>query len=256
MSKFVVNLNEPQETPKKTNVPEFGDYQKPKKRSAVKKVLGILGIALAVILFVVAIGAYFYWQNLKESPQYSLALLIDAARRDDQQAVDELVDVDAVVDDFVPQITGKAIELYGRGLPPQTISRIAQIAAPFLPAVKQRARDEIPTIIREKTKKFESVPFWAIALGADRFVEIRQEGDKAFVQSKIENRPLELTLRQNGERWQVVGLKDEELARRIAERIGQQIIAIARNKDGKNSGKELGVENLQDLIKEAEGLFK
>ena len=35
-----------------------------------------------------------------------------------------LVDIDAVVDDFLPQITGKAIELYGRNLPPDTFQRV------------------------------------------------------------------------------------------------------------------------------------
>lgn len=92
-----------------------------------------MGISLAVILIVGAVGAYFYWQNLKNTPQYSLALLVDAARRDDQQEVDEFVDTDAVVDDFMPQIIGKAVELYGRGLPPSAIQKVAQVAAPFCP---------------------------------------------------------------------------------------------------------------------------
>ena len=50
---------------------------------------------------------FFYWQSIKTTPQYSLALLVDAARRDDQAEIDKLVNVDAVVDDFVPQITDK-----------------------------------------------------------------------------------------------------------------------------------------------------
>ena len=47
----------------------------------------------------------------------------------DQKTIDEVVDTNAVVDDFLPQITGKAVELYGRGLPPEIISRVSQIAA-------------------------------------------------------------------------------------------------------------------------------
>ena len=258
MSKIIVNLEEPekQSDDSSNQAPQFGEYQKPVKRGRFSRILRYAGIFLLAFLVLGAIGGYFYWQSLKKTPQYSLALLIDAARRDDQKAIDELVDADAIVEDFLPQITDKAVELYGRGLPPQTITRVAQVAAPILPAVKQRARGEIPNLIREKTKKFESVPFWAIALGAGRFVEITQEGDKATVQSKIENRPLELELKRNGERWQVVGLKDEELARRIAEKIGQEIIAAAQQKNGNNPGRRLGVDNLQDLIKEAEGIFR
>jgi hypothetical protein len=258
MSKFVVDLNKPESATAKigTKSPQFGEYQAPKKPSVFFKALKTLGIALGLILVIGAIGSYFYWQSLKKTPQYSLALIVDAARRDDQKAIDELIDTNAAVDDFMPQITSKAIELYGRNLPPATIAKVAQIAAPVLPVVKQRARTEIPNLIREKTKKFESVPFWAIVIGADRFLDITQETDKAFVKSKMLDRPLELTLKRNGDRWQVIGLKDEEMAKRIAERVGQEIIALAKNGGIGKSGTGLGVDNLQEILKQAQDIFK
>jgi hypothetical protein len=258
MSKFVVDLDKPKSTVTKpgTATPQFGEYQAPKKPSGFFKVLKILSIALGLVLIIGAVGGYFYWQSLKKTPQYSLALMVDAARRDDQKAIDALVDTDAAVDDFMPQITGKAVELYGRNLPPATIAKIAQVAAPVLPVVKQRARAEIPNLIREKTKKFESVPFWAIVIGADRFLDVTQETDKAFVKSKMLDRPLELTLKRNGDKWQVIGLKDEELAKRIAEKIGQEIIALAKNGSIGKAGANLGVENLQDVLKQAQDIFK
>jgi hypothetical protein len=258
MSKFVVDLNKPESKVSNadTATPQFGEYQAPSKPSVFFKVLKILGVALGLILVVSAVGGYFYWQNLKKTPQYSLALIVDAARRDDQKAIDELIDTNAAVDDFMPQITNKAVELYGRNLPPATLAKVAQIAAPVMPVVKQRARTEIPNLIREKTKKFESVPFWAIVIGADRFLDITQETDKAFVKSKMLDRPLELTLKRNGNKWQVIGLKDEELAKRIAEKIGQEIIALAKNGGIGKSGANLGVENLQDVLKQAQDIFK
>jgi len=258
MSKFVVDLEKQESIVAKTDIatPQFGEYQAPKKPSVFFRILKILGIALGLILIIGAIGGYFYWQRLKKTPQYSLALMVDAARRDDQKAIDELIDTDATVDDFMPQITGKAVELYGRNLPPATIARIAQVAAPVLPVVKQRARAEIPNLIREKTKKFASVPFWAIVVGADRFLDITQETEKAFVKSKMLDRPLELTLKRSGDKWQVIGLKDEELARRIAEKIGQEIIALAKNGGTGKAGANLGVENLQEVLKQAQDIFK
>ncbi len=259
MSRIVVDLNKQSEntasSPKNQNVPEFGDYQKPKQAGKFAKILKILGISLVAIFLIAAIGGYFYWQSLKTTPQYSLALLVDAARRDDQKMMDELVDTDAIVDDFMPQIIEKAVELYGRGLPPQTVARVAQVAVPLLPAVKQRARSEVPGLIREKTQKFESVPFWAITLGAGRILDIRQEGDKAFVKSNLQERPLEVTMKRSGAKWQIVGIKDEILARRIAEKIGQEIIAAARKGGIEKAGKQLGIENLQDILKETE-IFK
>jgi hypothetical protein len=258
MSKFVVDLDKLnyKVDATETTTAQFGAYQEQKKSSVFFKVLKILGVALVLILTVGAISGYFYWQSLKKTPQYSLALIVDAARQDDQKAIDALVDTDAAVDDFMPQITSKAVELYGRNLPPKTIARVAQIAAPVLPIVKQRARAEIPGLIREKTKKFESVPFWAIVVGADRYLDITQEENKAFIKSKLNDKPLELTMNRNGDKWQVVALKDEELAKRIAEKIGQEIIALAKNGGIGKSSANLGVENLQDILKQAQDIFK
>ncbi len=258
MSKFTVDLNAQtrEKVTENKKVPAFGAYQKPKKKSVFKRILKITVIALVAILLIGAIGGFFYWRHLKTTPQYSLALLIDAARRDDQKAIDEFVDVDAVVDDFLPQVTDKAIELYGRGLPAGTIAKVATVAAPILPAIKERAKAEIPQIIRDKTKRFEDVPFWAIALGANQFVDITVEDEKAFIESKLEDRPLRLTLKKNSDRWQVIGLQDEEIAKRIAETVGQEIIAVASGKNKTGDGQNLGIENLQDVIKKAEDILK
>ncbi|MDQ3132177.1 MAG: DUF2939 domain-containing protein, partial [Acidobacteriota bacterium] len=143
MSKFVIDLNE-KSMPDVRKTPTFGAYQEPKAKSKFVKIIGITAVLLGAVLMIAAIGGYFYWQSYKNTPQYSLALLIDAARRGDQAAVDQLIDTDAVVDDFMPQITDKAVELYGRGLPPQALAKVAQVAAPFLPAVKDRAKAELP----------------------------------------------------------------------------------------------------------------
>lgn len=259
MSRFTVNLeNSPSKSAsvKNQNVPSFGEVNPPKKRGKLGKILGIFAAIVGVILLVSAIGGYFYWQSLKKTPQYSLALLIEAARNNDQKTIDSLVDTNAVVDDFMPQITDKAVELYGRGLPPATLSKVAQVAAPVLPAIKERAKAELPRVIRERTDKFSSVPFFAIVIGADRYLEINETGDTATVKSKIQDRPLELKMKKNGERWQVVGLKDEQLSTRIAQKIGQEIIAVATKGGVRKAGETLGVKNLQDLINQAEDILK
>ena len=72
-------------------------------------------------------------------------------------------------------------------------------------------------------------------------------------------RPLELTMKRNGDKWQVVAVKDEVLAQRIAEKVGQEIIAIVQKNGTTNiteAGKNLGVENVKDLIKQSEDIFK
>lgn len=257
MSRFEVNLNNSNAASAAENA-NSAPVVSPgieKKKSRWKRILALLALSFAAIFFIAAIGVFFYWQHLKTTPEYSLALLVDAARRDHQSEIDKLVDVDAVVDDFVPQITDKAVELYGRGLAPSVINKVAVAVSPYLPAVKRRAKAEIPGLIREKTQRFESVPFWAIALGAGRVLDIGQTGDTALVKYNSTDRPFELEMKRNGERWQIVAIKDEIIARRIAEKIGQEIIAAAKSGDVEKAGKKIGIQNLQDLLNNTD-IFK
>src|SRR5262249_7606603 len=155
-----------------------------------------------------------------------------------------LVDTNKVVDDFVPQIIGSAVEMYGRGLPSQTINNLTVVAAPIMPALKDRARAELPRVIRERTSKFDYVPFPAIVMGADRYLDIKIPGDTAEGTRKIPNKPLELRMMRVGDHWQVIGVEDKDLADKIAQTVGQQIIAIASGANIGDAGKKLGVKNL------------
>lgn len=256
MSRFTVNINSPEpETIKPISAAPVKN-EKPKKRRIFLKILGVLGILVVSVLLIGGIGGYFYWQSVKKTPEYSLALLVDAARRDDKNQVAQIVDTEAIVNGFLPQITDKAIELYGRNLPKQTLAKVAQVAAPLMPAIKERAREELPRLIREKTKPVESVPYWMIALGASKAVDIQQSGDTVLVKSKMADRPLELTMKREGDMWKVVSVKDEVIAKRIAETIGQEIIALAAKGSITKAGQQLGVENLQNVVKQLEGIFR
>jgi len=228
----------------------------PKKRGLFFKFVKVTALLLIALIAIGGVGGYLYWQNMKRTPQYSLALLIDAARRNDQAEIDNVVDINAVVDDFVPQITGKAIDMYGRGLPPSTIGKVASVAAPMMPAVKDRAKAELPGKIRERTEKFKFVPMPAIVLGADKYLDISIKGDDAVVKSKQTDRPLEVRMKRNGDRWQVVAVKDDELATQIARQIGQEIIAVAANGGVDGAAERLGIGDLQDILQRASEILK
>ncbi len=208
------------------------------------------------LLLIACIGGYLYYRSLRDTPQYSLALLVESAKNNDKAGVDSLVDVDAVVDDFIPQITGKAAELYGRGLPPAVIDKLATIATPVLPAVKARARAELPRLIRDRVERLPNAPFFVMVLGANRYMDILVTGDTATVKSKLSDHPFEMKMRRKGDKWQIVGVKDEKLATDIARTIGQQIIAIAMGGLNKKTADSLGVGNLADLLRQAEELVK
>lgn len=220
-----------------------------------KRPFAIAGFVFLGLVLVAGIGFYVYYQSLKSTPQYSLALLVDAAERDDRSEIALLVNIDAVVDDFVPQITNKAVELYGRGQSQDVLRRVARLALPLLPAVKERARAELPRVIRERTKRFGSVPFFAMVLGADRYLDISIDGETASVTSKLPEHQFEVKMKRSGDRWQIIGVKEEQLATAIARKVGQEIMAVAVG-GGKKAADEFGVGNLTDLLKQAEELVK
>lgn len=270
MSEIVVDLKDPENQDEETAADEalaedetvVRARSKPASEASITpraRKFGFWRIALIVLTLLAGTGAvvgYFYWQGLRQSPQYSLAALVEAARNDDQKTIDELVDTDAVVESFVPQVIDRAIELYGRNQPPERISRIKTYSAPLMPAIKERARAEVPRVIKEKSDKFAGVPSWAIAIGASQYLDIKIEGETALIISKIPARPFELTMKRRGERWQVVGIKDDVLATRIAESIGQELMILS-TKDGINKAVEsLGIPNLDRIRKKVEDLFR
>ncbi|HMJ07474.1 MAG TPA: hypothetical protein VK468_00620 [Pyrinomonadaceae bacterium] len=252
MSRFITNIGDGIDD----SAVGFGGYAEAKKSGRFRKVLLIVGVTIAVIAGVGAAAGYFYWQSLKDTPQYSLALIVDAARNNDQSSIDQLVDTGAVVDDFMPQITSKAVEIYGRGLPPETIARVAQVAGPVLPAVKDKARGELPGLIRRKAEKFDNVPFAAMVVGAGRYLDMDIQGGTAIVKSRLPGHSFEVRMARNGDRWKIVGVRDNDLAERIAKAIGQEFIVAALAGGPNVSGESLGIKNLNDLLKNAEEALK
>jgi hypothetical protein len=252
MAKYITSLNAGTEEA----AIGFGGYSENSTQSRFRKILlAVAGVTLLLVI-VAAAGSYFYWQSLKGTPQYSLALIIDAARKNDQPSMDRLVDIGAVVDDFIPQITSKAVEIYGRGLPPQTIARVAQVAAPVMPAVKDRARAELPGVIRRKTARFENVPFAAMVIGADRYLDVTTQGNVATVKSLLPEQSFEFKMMREGGEWKIVGVRDNELSERIAKAIGQEVIAAATTNGSTPAGERLGIKNLNELLKNAEEALK
>ena len=249
MSRFTVDLSQPGREPD----PMFAASQRPLKRRRWPWYLAG-GLALTVLLCVA--GGYLYWLSLESTPQYSLALVIDAAKRDDKASIETLINVDGIVDDFVPQVIDKAVELYGQGLQPKVIATLAPLAAPIIPAVKERARAELPRLIRERVQSFGNVPFAGMVLGAGRYLDIKISGDNAVVTSKLPQHPLEMKMRRNGDRWQVVGVRDDEMATNIARAIGQDVIAVAVNGGPEKSAAKLGDVSIADILRKAQQLVK
>ncbi|HEX8651247.1 MAG TPA: hypothetical protein VF708_10435 [Pyrinomonadaceae bacterium] len=199
----------------------------PPRGSRGSKVLGMVAIVLAVLVLGAIAGGYLWWRNYRTKPAYSLALLVDAAQRNDAKGIDETIDTDKIVENFIPQVTEKALGRYAAALTAPLSKQVETLVPKLLPDIKDKVREEVTNRVKEIGKRAEGKPFVLIALGVPYYVGIKEEGETARANATLEGRPVELTMQRSvGERWKVVAVNDEELATRMVDNIAKNLPAV------------------------------
>ncbi|HEY0376518.1 MAG TPA: DUF2939 domain-containing protein [Pyrinomonadaceae bacterium] len=200
-------------------------------------------IITGAVLLLLVIGAVVFWQIYKTRPSYSLALVVDAAQRNDAAAFDQVVDTNAVVQSFAPQVVEQALGRLGNALTPELRRRVEAIVPAILPTVTENVRAQVMQEVRELTARAAGKPFFLLALSIPFIVDVEREGDTATVRAKRDDRTLELLMQRTPERrWKIVAVKDETLAKRIVDDITKYLPAI---------GTDLGTEiekRLPDIL--------
>ncbi|HKS28818.1 MAG TPA: DUF2939 domain-containing protein [Pyrinomonadaceae bacterium] len=217
-NRIIINLERAREA---AHIPPL-----PKRGSRGARILALVGVAFVLVLVAIALGAFLWWQSYKTKPAYSLALLVDAVQRGDEAAFNELVDTDKVVENFVPQVTEKAIGRYAAALTAPVRKQVEALVPKLLPGVKAQVREEVTKKIRELSARAEGKPFFLIALGMPYVVDIKEEGETARVMANLNDRQVELTMVRQESRWKIVGVKDDVLANQIVDRITKDLPAI------------------------------
>lgn len=188
----------------------------------VRRPLSIAALVVVGLLLVALVGAYAWWQSYKKGPAYSLALLVDASRRDDVQAVEPLIDSDRIAQGFVPQVIEK-LTGEGAALPPDARARVTNALPQLLPRVRETVREEVARGVKAASAGAADTSFVVLALGIPRVANIKEEGDAATATFAHEGKQTELLLQRSGDRWKVVGVKDDDLASGIAQRLASSI---------------------------------
>ncbi|HEX8336061.1 MAG TPA: hypothetical protein VF621_04985 [Pyrinomonadaceae bacterium] len=189
------------------------------------RVLGVTGLVVVGLLLVLLVGSYAWYQGFRKSPPYSLAMLVDAAQHDDVQAVETMIDADQIAQGFVPQVIDN---LAGAGSPvsPQARASLTAALPALLPRVRETMRDEIARAMKGLSQDdSSSLPFFVKALGVRQMATVVERGDAATVNVKAGERPVELSMRRDGERWKLVTVKDPQLATEIATRLAASLPA-------------------------------
>jgi hypothetical protein len=202
-------------------------------RAGRRRILFVAG-GLGVVLAGLVLAGYGWYGSYRSSPPYSLALLADAAGRDDAPTIDALLDVDAVTRGLVPQVKAKIAErAQGAGAIPAPVRRyVEQNAAVLIPGARDAVRaavvEQIGGGVAEGVGRY---PFFLGAVGV-RFAadEIREEGDVATVTFTRNERPVELMMQRGGNlgHWRIVSVRSDELATRISDNLARGLPALGR----------------------------
>ena len=208
-NRIVIDLNQP-----------YRGRAAPKSRQRTGRagrVLGIIAIVLAIVIVGVAAGAYFWWQHYKAQPAYTLALLVDAAQRNDNEEVDRILDMDKVTDNFVAdvrvRVTSGNSSPIGNFLP----SQVDQAVALIRPKLKDTLQAALPTEIQRVSEPAKGKPLIVVALAVPYFVNIKQDRNCATGDIKTNNEQIQLIMEPDQNNWRIVSIKDDRLAGIIAE---------------------------------------
>ncbi len=189
-----------------------------------RRILSLVALGAAALVLLVAVGGYAWWGSFTRGPAYSLALLVDAARRDDLAGVEALINSDQIAQGFIPQVIDK-LAAGAVPLPPQVQRGQLDAAIPqLIPRVRETMREEIARHMKGVAEQMgKNTPTPLLAFAISRMSEIKKNGDAATIAFKSGERPVELQMRRDGERWKVVTVKDDALASDIAARLASSL---------------------------------
>lgn len=223
-NRIVINLDQPSSGQPRSSLSPPGTGNRGKRRWA--KILAVLAAFCFLVVLLAITGAYLWWRNYQTSPAYSVALIVDAAQRNDMADLESRLDDEAIAKNIVGTVREKAGSRYGISLSESLQQRIDGMLPVVLPQMRQTIHSELAKEIKEISSRAESKPFVMIALAISSFVTITTEGDNARVVAPLPNRIIEVTMRRDGDRWKVIDLKDDVFVQRIVDGVMKDLPAI------------------------------
>ena len=190
------------------------------------KTVALLAALVVAIVVLAAAGGYFWWRYYQTTPAYSLALILDAAQRNDMAAFDKHMNDDEIGRNMVTNFKQRAESRYGAALTVTMQQQIDNLLPLFLPRLKQAAHLELTKQIKEFSAKVGAKPFIVVALTVPSLVKITTEAETAKVAATIADRPFQLTMRRDGDRWKVTALNDDTLTQRLVDDMMKELPPI------------------------------
>ena len=195
-----------------------------RKRRRWPRVLGIL--ALLVLLFVVAaaVGGYFLVRRYQSSPTYALALMFDAAQRNDVAEFDKRIAGEEIAKNMTAAVSQKAASRYGGSLNSSVQQKIDSTMSSLLPRVKQTVHDEFLNAMKAAAPEQRS--FISIVGAVQSMMTVTTNGDSAKATGKMAGHDIELGMRRDGDGWKVIDVKDDLIVQRVVDNVMKELPAI------------------------------
>jgi len=196
------------------------------KRRRWPRVLGIL--ALLVLLFVVAaaVGGYFLVRRYQSSPTYALALMFDAAQRNDTAEFDKRIAGEEIARNMTAAVSQKAAARYGGSLNSSVQQKIDSTMSSLPPRMKQTVHDEFLNAMKAFAAAPEQRSFISIVGAVQSMMTITTNGDAAKATGKMAGHDIELGMRRDADGWKVIDVKDELLVQRVVDSVMKELPAI------------------------------
>ena len=187
----------------------------------IGKVLLIIAVILLLIVGGLAAGGFFWWRSYQSSPSYALALLTDAAQRDDTATVDNLLDVPKIGSDFTAQVRQKMPGASAASaLLPAQIDAVKSTASAKL---NDTIHEQLVKEIKDLTDVAAGKPFVLIAIAVPRFVDMKQADKTAQATVNIKDEHIQLTMANDAGHWKIVAVKDDKLAKMVADALVSKV---------------------------------
>jgi len=199
------------------------DSPGPKKsRGRLGRVLLIVALVLLLIVGGLGTGGYFWWRNFQNGPAYALAVMVDAVQRNDTATFDKMIDPDKISADFVSQVRDKMSGSLAASL---SSSQTDAVNAAVSEKLKQTIHEQLINELRGLTEVAKGKPLFIVALGVPYFADIKQENSTASATVNIKNEVIKLNMMAEENRWRIVAVQDEKLAKMVADAVVKSLPA-------------------------------
>lgn len=196
------------------------------KKRVWPKILAAIFVVILVVIVAAGVGGYFWWRHYQTTPAYSVALIVDAAQRDDMASFQSRVDDDEIAKNMIANVSKKASDRYGVSLTPALQKQIDTLLPAVVPRLKETIHQEVAKEIKEFASKSDPKPFVIVALAVPRLVTITNDNDNATVLAPINDRQVELKMRRDNDRWTVTEFNDDVLMQRVVDSVMKELPAI------------------------------